>query len=111
MVSFPNGRRVTLLRRAVTGQDSDGNDVYTTSQIVVDGCAVWPGGSSEQNQGRDTVTIDVTVLLPAGTAVVATDQVRIDEKTYEINGEPAEWKSALSSLDAGVQVELLRVTG
>jgi hypothetical protein len=110
-VRLPNGRTVTVVRRQVGGRDSDGNDVYTDVETDVDGCAVWPASSSELTDARDTAITGLTVLFPPGTALAATDQVRIDDEPYKVDGEPGTWTSPLSGYAAGVQASLVRVTG
>jgi hypothetical protein len=103
------GETVTLIRRTRTGQDSDGNDTWSTSEVDVPGCAVWPRGSSELVQGQDMVIVGLTVLLPTGTAVVATDRARVRGDLYEVDGQPGEWRSCFTGLSSGVQVALTRV--
>jgi hypothetical protein len=108
---LPVGETVTLLRRVLAGQDSDGNDEWSTVETDVAGCAVWPRGSSELVQGRDTVIVGLAILLPAGTAVAASDRLRVRGDLYEVDGQPGSWQSPFSGLSAGVQVALTRVTG
>jgi len=102
---------VTLLSRVRSGTDTYGNDVWTTTETVVDGCIVWPRTSSELVQGQDMVIVGLTLLAPAGTTIQPTDQVKVAGVTYEVDGQPGDWTSPFTSWDAGVQVALTRVTG
>jgi head-tail adaptor len=103
---------VTLLSTAVTGRDEYGNDVREATETPVDALAVWPRASDEQTQGRDTVIVGLTAVLPYGTEVHATDRLRFDGKVWEIEGEPGVWgPSPFTGNVAGVEVALTRVEG
>jgi hypothetical protein len=108
---YPFGETVTLLRSTVTGQDGYGNDVRTETEVEVAGCAVWPRGSTEQTAGRATVIVGLTAVLPPGTAVAATDRMRVRGLVYAVDGEPGVWTSPLTGTEAGTEVALTRVTG
>lgn len=111
LVSFPDAEDVTLVSRAVSGQDSYGNDVYGEMQTVIPGCPVWPRSSSENVQGGDLTVVGVATLLPSGTDVAAVDAVLIGGLRYEVDGEPAHYRSPFTNLDPGVLLNLRRVTG
>jgi hypothetical protein len=103
---------VTLLSTAVTGRDEYGNDVREATETPVDALAVWPRASDEQTQGRNTVIVGMTAVLPYGTTVHATDRLRFDGKVWEIEGEPGAWGPSPFTGDVGgVEVALTRVTG
>lgn len=106
------GETLTLLSRTVSGQDSDGNDVWSVVETAVKQCAVWPRTSVELVQGQDLSIIGLAALLPHGVIVAATDRIRrADGTVWEIDGEPGIWTSSLTGTKAGVQVNLRRVTG
>lgn len=112
------GEAVTIVRRTVSGQDAYGNDVYAETQIVVQGVALWLGSGTgggkaglEDIRGRDTVTIDLTAIMPPGTVVYATDRVLARGDLYEVVGTPVAWVSPLTGADGGVEAALRRVTG
>lgn len=109
-MTFPFGVTVTLITRAVTGQDNYGNDIYgeTTSTVVG---AFAPAGSSELVQGQDTVIDRPTVYLPSGTDVSAVDAVQINGDRYQVVGTPNDWSSPFTGWAAGVEVRLEKVTG
>lgn len=44
--------------------------------------------SIETLDGRDATSTSLTLTVPAGTAVTARNRVRIDGRTYEVDGEP-----------------------
>lgn len=99
--------------RAVSGQDSLGNDVYTDTSTTVAGCLFDPGGSVEITQGRDLVTTTPTLYAPRGTQVGAPDWVAITgvPRKFEVDGVPKVWSSATWTPDHNVVVKLREVTG
>ena len=107
---YPFGETVTLLRSEVTGRDGYGNDVRTDTELEVAGCPVWPRGSTEDTQGRDTVITGLTVVMPPGVEVLATDRVRVRGVVYAVDGEPGVWVSPLTGTAAGTEVALTRAS-
>ncbi|WP_177240549.1 hypothetical protein [Nonomuraea wenchangensis] len=108
---LPAGETVVLLRRTQSGRDSHGNPVWTVAELPVEGCAVWPTGSTEETHGQDQTSERLTVLAPYGTEVRSTDQVRARGLVYEVQGLPSSWRSPLTGTRAGVEVRLERVRG
>lgn len=80
---------VTVTGRLVTGQDSDGNDVYSDTTATIGG-VFDPGGSSERLAGGDTVITQPTVYLPLP-APKAVDTVTVLGRVYQIDGDVAVW--------------------
>lgn len=105
------GETVALLHRATSTRDAHGNQVWTYAEVDVPGCAVWPTGSDEQIQGQDQTSERLSVMLPFGTRVVATDRARVRGLLYEVTGIPSQWSSPFTGTRAGVEVRLTRVTG
>ena len=108
---FPAGETVTLVSAAVTGTDEYGNDVRSPTSTDLDNCPVWPTTSSEQVEGRDTVTTGLTVVLPVGTPVAATDRLLVRGAEYEVHGAPERFQSPFTGFTPGLVVNLRRVTG
>ena len=86
------------------------------SEQDIDGCVVWPrdanaSGSNEHLDGRDTVIVGYSALLPPGTDVKATDQIRWRGSVYDVIGEPGVYTTPFSGTDPGVTISLQRVTG
>jgi hypothetical protein len=107
---FAFGRTVTLTARTRAGLDADGNDVFADAQRTVDGCVIWPRSSTETLNAQDTVIVGLSLWLPAGTAISATDRVTIDGLTYEVEGEPGTFgPSPFTGTTAGILVALTRV--
>jgi len=110
---FAASETVSLLRRAVTGTDADGADVYGTTTVTVTGCVSYPRTSVEALTGvRDTVIVGRTLIAPYGTVVTPVDRVTLaDGLTYEVDGVAGYWSSPFTGYQAGVEVALKRVTG
>jgi len=103
---------VTLARLTVTGQDRYGRDVTTTSQEQSVGWVLWPTGlGSEQTQGQDITTDNVTALAPVGTDLSAIDAVVWRGRTYQVQGNTWAWSNPFTGTAPGVQVELKAVSG
>lgn len=104
---------VVLKTRAVSGQDSYGNDVYSVTEETVDGIFA-PGASVEQIQGQDVVTTQPTVYLRTGTTAAAVDALSVAGLDYEVDGDPAAWPPNPYTgwqPEFSVEVRLRRVTG
>jgi len=65
---------ITLVRRTVTGQDGDGNDVYGETLTDVSG-AFDPAVGFERTQGMDQVESQPQVLLAGGDGRRSVDAV------------------------------------
>jgi hypothetical protein len=109
---FAAGETVSLLRRAVTGQDADGVDIYGTTTVTITNCVTYPRQSSEAVYGRDTVIVGRTLIAPYGTVINPVDRFTLaDGLTYEVDGVAGVWSSPFTGYQAGVEVALKRVTG
>lgn len=110
-MGFVYGETVVVHRRTVTGQDSDGNDVFGVVSTSLAPVPVWPRQSFETLRGQDQIVTGLTALFPVGTAVVGIDTVTVYGVDYVVDGEPGRYRSPLTGLDPGVLVNLTRVTG
>jgi hypothetical protein len=99
---------VTVVRPG--GRDQYGDPTGTPAETPVSGCVVWPEASSEQTFQQDIVALGYQVLMPAGTDVLATDQVRLpdDDLMYEVVGEPQRFLNPFTGTDPGVLVTARR---
>lgn len=89
-MTVPFTQTLTLRTRTVTGTDSDGNDVYGSSDTSVKG-VIGPGPSSELTSGQDMVTTQPTAYLPATVDPTAVDAILDGTVVYEVDGEPQIW--------------------
>lgn len=63
------------------------------SSMVVDGCSVQPGASSEDMQNRTQNTIRWTVFIKRIIPVGDHDALMFDGVLYQLSGSAAYWKS------------------
>ena len=105
---FAAGETVVVVRAA--GRDRNGDQTGSPVETTVPGCAVWPAGTAEVQQASTQVTADLTVMLPPGTDIVATDQVRVRGQLYRVTGQPADYRSPLTGALV-LTADLKRVTG
>lgn len=107
--AFPES--ATLHTRSIASQDSDGNDVWSPSDVTVTG-AFAPAGSTELVQGQDTVITNPTFYLSPGSPVPsATDQLTVRGAKYEIDGEPEVYANPFTGNRPGAVLRLNKVTG
>lgn len=108
---MPFAEEFTLLTRAVTGRDADGNDIYTPVESPIYG-AFAPSGSSELVQGQLTVITHDTLYLVEGTGVPGPqDQVRVRGIIRDIDGAPEDYSNPFTGWHPGPVVRLVEVTG
>jgi hypothetical protein len=111
MPTFRFPESASIVTRTVTGQDSDGNDVYTPVETATSG-AFAPAGSTELIQGRNLVIEDDTFYLSDGAPVPrATDQLRVRGVLYAIKGSPEKYHNPHTGTEPGAELRLERVTG
>ena len=71
-----------------------------------------PGGSTEVSAvWRVAVSTQPTVYLPTGTDITPADRVVVRGVTYEVDGDPADWRSPYSGWRPGLSVALKRFGG
>ncbi|MDH2424738.1 hypothetical protein [Sphaerisporangium sp. TRM90804] len=109
---LPQGVTIVVLTPGTPVRDSAGNyrpgpDVETE----VEGCAVWPTGSTENEDAQVQTAERVTVLAPYGTVATNISRVRVWGAVYNVEGAPLPWASPLTGTRAGIQLQLERVTG
>jgi hypothetical protein len=106
------GQQVTIVHRAVTGQDVYGNDVYGETLEDVRGVAVGQIESVDSSApGNARVRRTRTVVFPPGTQIGAQDRLIIDGQRWSIEGEPTQVEQPVLGLTAGVVVRASRTTG
>lgn len=110
MPTFAHPETFTRVTRGVTGQDSDGNDVYGDVETPTSG-AFAPAGSTELIQGETVVLTHDTIYLSDGEPVpTASDKIRARGNLYSIDGEPEIYHNPFTGYEPGAVVRLLKVT-
>lgn len=84
-------RTVTVVRKAKVDRLSSDTAAETTHDIK--GCAVLPRTSFEQDKGW-VIVEGRQVIAPYGSDVLATDRVRINGETWNVDGEPGDYENA-----------------
>jgi len=107
------GESVTVRVRTPVGRGAKGETLFDDEDTVVDGVVVWPTGSTEDVQGRDTVVAGLAALVPpsAPVEVTAISRMLVRGAWYEVTGTPDDWQSPFTRRRPGLQVRLTRVTG
>jgi len=103
---------VTVQTMAVTGADAYGNDVWS----VVASTAALTYINAKSTDENDSLTTDVSraevkaFFLPT-VAIHAQDRV-VDDKgrTWEVVGEPLEWRRAVGGVVHHIEVDLQRTS-
>lgn len=117
LVVFPAGDVVTVLNAPLIEDEYGTPDVLrdwtAATETDVAGCAVAPRSSAEpQEPGRSALSVGLTVYMPPGVPVDASSRLLIAGTLYEVEGEPAVWKSPyVAGPVGGVEVAVSRVAG
>jgi hypothetical protein len=99
---------VTVLRGR--SRDLRGNITGSDAGTDVAGCSVQPTAATESTDRGELLVTNLTVYLPAGTDILATDRVQWLGDVYAVSGKPARWRDEAGAEDH-VQVELLLKQG
>lgn len=111
---FPFGETVQREAYIPDGaEDSHGNPVDSwASSVDIPNCAFVPGGSVERVEpGRNAVVTQPQILAPAGTVAESRDRFTVRGKQYEVDGDPAEYRSPFTGWEPGVVINLKRTEG
>lgn len=90
-------------------RDDNGDPIAGTAEpFDIEGCALWPKGTSEDSFRAATTTEDLVLLAPVYETDLAADMT-IERRgvTYRLDGEPAAWLH-LDGSYAGTQANLKR---
>jgi hypothetical protein len=111
-VIFTHGETVTRQRAQTTA------DPYSTqprpdwkktpATVDIAGCGFDPGTSAESfaEPGRQPITTKPTVYAPYGSDIKAGDRLVVRGVTYDVDGNPADFRSPFSGWEAGMAVSL-----
>lgn len=112
MRTLPGNADVVRIRRVVTGEDRNHDPIYSTTRLTIDGGVAAPRSSIDlRTGGRDGVVTGLSLCLPPGTDVVASDSFEVDGVAYEIEGAVGRWLSPFTGTDAGFEMALRRADG
>ena len=82
-------------------------DWTNPTSVVVEGVAVEPRPSSGPLQdARNAVVSGYSLYMPTGTAIGPQNRVTVRGKTYDVLGEPADWRSPFTGWRPGLVVQV-----
>jgi hypothetical protein len=99
---------VTRLRGQ--SRDAFGDLTGTDTELGIAGCSVQPASATESTSDGELLVTGLTVFLPAGSDLLATDRMRWQGSVYEVDGQPAAWHD-LTGTASHVQAQLKLVQG
>lgn len=104
---------MTVEARLVGVEDAHGNPIESFADpVTIEGCAFDPGGSVETvSPGREVVVTSPRVFLPAGTFITARSRVTVRGMLYQVEGDPAAWRSPFTGWEPGTVAVLGRTDG
>ena len=111
---LPSGLPVTRIRETATGaEDRYGNPVTAPVETVLDQLAAFdPGGSREPVEVGRTATVTTPKLyFIEPVDLTTTDSVRVNARTFTVEGVPAEWQDPFGTNVGGMVVELQEASG
>ena len=109
-MSGPFGEPVVVHTRTITGQDSDGNDVWTDTDTPYPRVTLYPRESIELVQGQDLNVIGLTAVFIPSIALDSTAEITARGSRWKVDGEPAQYHSSLTGRSV-TKVNLTRETG
>lgn len=85
------GVRTIVVVRTPKVDKLKGDAAGPPAEHEIEGCAVLPRSSNEE--GKGWVFVDGRMIIaPHGADVLATDKVRVDGKTWEVDGTPGDYE-------------------
>lgn len=115
-MDFPHGETVTRLRGTATGDPYSGENSAVSwtdpDELDIEGCAFNPGVSTEPLQdARNAVITRPEVYAPPDADVEAGDRLVVRGDTYEVVGNPQDWRSPFTGWQPGLAIQLELVEG
>lgn len=116
LMLFAYGETVTR-QRATPATDpysgeATGRDWTSPDELDIDGCGFNPGTSSEPVQdARNAVITRPEVYAPSDADVLAGDRLVVRGLTYEVDGNPGDYRSPFTGWRPGLVIALKGVEG
>lgn len=114
-MTFRHGVTVTVLPRRDHDKYGDPVDA-TTGARTIRNCGIAPRTEPEiVERGRTGVVVGLTLIAPTDAGLHHLDRLMIDDAAYpgvwEVDGEPAIWRSPMTGWNAGMQAALRHAEG
>ncbi len=117
---FAYGETATRLRRQMWTDPYSGETAprpwddgdHEPDALPIEGVAFNPGGSTDlATDGRTIVTTKPTAYCPIDADILAGDRLQVRGVTYDVEGNPAEWRNPFTGWAPGLAVTLELVEG
>ena len=101
----------TIIHRSESGTTDDyGNDIPSETQEEVD-CYLEQRRRTEDDELGEVSEADYLLILPAGTAIDTGDVAVVDERAYELIGDPWSAHDPDTSADHHIEATVRRTAG
>ncbi|MCO4256508.1 hypothetical protein [Pseudarthrobacter cellobiosi] len=86
---------------------------WTTLNILeLEGVAIAPSSSTEtRTEDRASITTGMSLYAAPGVDVLPHDRIRARSGLWDVEGEVADWKNALTGWNPGVEFRVRKVAG
>lgn len=85
------GRRTVRVVRTPKVDRLKGDAAGPPAEYDIEGCAVLPRSSNEEGKGW-VIVEGRTIIAPFNSDVLATDKVKVDGETWEVDGAPGDYE-------------------
>lgn len=94
---IPFATQTVAVQRAplIADHGSQVRDWTSPATHTIGGCSVQPGGGTEDQLNRDSVTTVWSVFAPLGADVLDTDRVVVGGVAYEVDGPVRPWETGI----------------
>lgn len=86
----------TVVRQRLSGAPGRHGAEAPRDDLVIEGCALLPRTATPRPESPDpndnTVIVGLTLFAPGGTDIDPTDEIAWQGKTYEVEGEPGDYR-------------------
>lgn len=107
-MDFPHGVMVTV-RSTTTTTNSHGDSTTVVVESQWGPCAVAPRSSEERTDSRAPAVITGLTVYGPQIDLDADDTLLIDGETYQVEGNPGEWRSPFTDWAPGLEVAVKKV--
>lgn len=116
MFPLTDGETVDRLRAAlvpdVYSGAHTGRDWAVADELPIEGCAIAPSSSFEQQaDDRRAVITGMSLYCASGSDVLPDDRIRARSGLWEVDGEGLEWTNPFTGWSPGAEFRLRKVVG
>lgn len=116
MFPLANGETVTRERAQLVPDPYSGEntkrDWTDPDTLDIEGVAIAPStGTETQSEDRNTRETPMSLYCAPGIDVLPHDRIRARSGLWNVEGEVADWKNALTGWNPGMEFRVKKVTG